>query len=84
MVKGCLNKFEEQQTSEKGQKIVKEQTSSSNHIRRGNKVKVTIQTKDGPQSFEGVFVERYSNIIGIKTDKGKVAFGGSFVVEEIK
>jgi len=84
MVKGCLNNFEKQQVLEEGQKIVKQQTSFSNNIEKGEKVKVTIQTKDGSQSFEGVFVERYSNIIGIKTDKGKVAFGGSFVVEEIK
>jgi ribosomal protein L19 len=84
MINSCLDDIQRRQKIESKEQVVKQKVSSSDHIRRGNKVKVTIQTKDGSQSFEGVFVERYSNIIGIKTDKGKVAFGGSFVVEEIK
>lgn len=83
-INSCLDRFAERQKIEAVEETLSKKISPSDHIRKGEKVKVTIQTKDGPQSFEGIFVERYSNIIGIKTDKGKVAFGGSFVVEEIK
>ena len=83
-IKGCLNNLDKQQKIEAAEQSTREKVSYSDHIRKGDKIKVTIQTKDGPQSFDGIFVDRYSDIIAIKTDKGRMVFGGSFVIEEIK
>ena len=82
-ISSCMDRFEKEQIIEAVNRATREH-EKADHVRGGDKIKITIQTKDGSQSFEGIFVDRYGDIITIKTDKGKMAFGGSFVIEEIK
>lgn len=79
-----MDRFEKEQIIEAANRATREKVKTADNIISGDKIKITIQTKDGSQSFEGIFVDRYSDIVAIKTDKGKMAFGGSFVIEEVK
>jgi hypothetical protein len=82
-LKGCsesLNKVVEESKKE----TTENQIIQEDDNWRGKKVRVTIQIENSFQTFEGVFVARYGPIIVIKTNDGKIGFGGTFVIKEIK